>query len=153
MSGVLPERSRCNRIVPMLFASRFVPALLSGDKVTTWRERSPAEPGDLVWVRETFAQLPTGGYIYRADDPEREQRWRPSIHCPRAAARVWLQVVARDQRWRREATQLDAREAGFVDLAQFLAYPAPDWCVVLRFRRCSPPPDRQLPLPFPSPVE
>jgi hypothetical protein len=138
----------CNRILGIMFAGRFVPALLSGVKVATWRDHSVADVGTLLWVRETYASLPGGGYVYRADDPEREQRWRPSIHCPRSAARIWLRVVGRERRWRRDASQIDARAAGFRDLAQFLAYPAPGWCVVLRFERCDPPLERQLSLPF-----
>lgn len=55
-------------------------------------------PGDHLWVREKWAAHtwpPTGpAYQYAADDqypvPE---RWKPSIHMPRAASRITLEVV------------------------------------------------------------
>jgi hypothetical protein len=72
------------------------------------------QPGDRLWVRETWAdleQLSEGNFqrqaIYRADDIERygdedefvdvtapDMRWRPSIHMPRWASRILLEIVA-----------------------------------------------------------
>jgi hypothetical protein len=151
------ERSPCNRILGLPFSGYFVQRLLSGDKVTTWRARTTADVGALLWVRETYAPLPGGGYLYRSDVDASDiaarpnvQRWHPSIHCPRKAARIWLRVLGREQRRRRQATETDAALAGFPTLAAFLAYPMPDLCVVLRFERCAPPPVRQLELPFPG---
>lgn len=56
----------------------------------------PFRPGDILYVRETWAEMPYG-YVYRADDerPEgwdSEDRWRPSIHMPKEAARIFLRV-------------------------------------------------------------
>lgn len=55
--------------------------------------------GDLLWVRETWINtfiphcIPVGGIYYKADHPEEKRmKWRPSIHMPKAAARIWLQV-------------------------------------------------------------
>lgn len=57
--------------------------------------KAPYQPGDILWVRETFAMV-DGEYVYRADDetPEgwHQTAWRPSIHMPREAARLFLQV-------------------------------------------------------------
>lgn len=94
------------------------------DKRMLWNDISHArllkacpygQPGDALWVRETFCKPdPLGGYVYRADlSPvadalERrifrqnpsiakaypESRWRPSIHMPRAAARLFLRVTS-----------------------------------------------------------
>lgn len=71
-------------------------------------------PGDLLYVRETFSlnhsihyshvsANGTSGIIYRASWPsgtdhydrpfEGERRWRPSIHMPKWAARIWLEVT------------------------------------------------------------
>ena len=72
------------------------------------------QPGDRLWVRETWADLAVlsdGNYerqaIYRADDIELygdedepvnvnapDMRWRPSIHMPRWASRILLEVVS-----------------------------------------------------------
>ena len=57
------------------------------------------QPGDLLSVRETWAEW-TGGYIYRAWPYPFPQPgcypttvWRPSIHMPKQAARIWLKVT------------------------------------------------------------
>jgi len=64
---------------------------------------SKIHPGDVLWVRETWQRLSDFGeyrYEYRADyeddDPLRLDgmyiTWRPSIHMPREAARIFLKV-------------------------------------------------------------
>ena len=58
------------------------------------------KPGDRLWVRESHMDL-GACFLYRADhgaETERAlvapgQRWRPSIHMPRAASRVLLEVT------------------------------------------------------------
>ena len=60
--------------------------------------RPPYQPGDVLYVRETWAEMPYG-YVYRADEEQPEgwevdDQWRPSIHMPRAAARIFLRVTA-----------------------------------------------------------
>lgn len=63
-----------------------------------WFEyKAPFVPGDILWVRETWAEMPYG-FVYRADGEEPEEwdvddRWRPSIHMPREAARIFLRVT------------------------------------------------------------
>ena len=81
---------------------------------STWRKlRAYIEPkpaykaGDVLYVRETWKQA-TGGtagpglfdtILYKADEPQDttglmiEERWRPSIHMPKNAARIWLRVT------------------------------------------------------------
>lgn len=89
-----------------------------------WKECPYGQPGDRIWVRETWSIEMLAGYSeeggysseyelrYRADDSEREisvaagepdpwlnlydsQRgeWRPSIHMPRAACRILLEIT------------------------------------------------------------
>lgn len=54
------------------------------------------QPGDLLWVRESFAKAtdPDGDdlYYYKADRRHADGKWKPSIHMPKAAARIWLRV-------------------------------------------------------------
>lgn len=57
-------------------------------------------PGDRLWVREGFAYCPkdwkTGGVIYRADGENKHVmsfEWRPSIHMPRVASRLTLELT------------------------------------------------------------
>lgn len=80
--------------------------------------KSPYQPGDILYVRETWAFIPCiecrregscdrfpfsyedkdsvseGCYIYRAEHAEPERiTWRPSIHMPKEAARIFLKVT------------------------------------------------------------
>jgi hypothetical protein len=63
-------------------------------------------PGDILYVRETWCALPVNEaghmrghcvYYYRADGDLRPEgwrgKWRPSIHMPKEAARIWLKVT------------------------------------------------------------
>jgi hypothetical protein len=66
------------------------------------------KPGDRLWVRETHAffspevsLLEGGRYVYRADASPlteaavaRYSKWKPSIHMPRVASRLLLEVVS-----------------------------------------------------------
>ena len=59
----------------------------------------PFKKGDILYVRETWAEW-TGGYVYKAGTPPFTQagespvmRWKPSIHMPKEAARIWLRVT------------------------------------------------------------
>lgn len=61
--------------------------------------KSRYQPGDMLYVRETWSEW-TGGYIYRAKLPPFPQagetsttRWYPSIHMPKAAARIFIKVL------------------------------------------------------------
>lgn len=60
------------------------------------------QPGDRLWVRETWRPIQPGGpCIYLATDgdgryppgPLRLFKWRPSIHMPRWASRITLEVT------------------------------------------------------------
>ena len=51
--------------------------------------------GDVLWVRETWTTIPDGSYFYKAsvECPDAwKGTWRPSIHMPKEAARIFLQV-------------------------------------------------------------
>lgn len=62
------------------------------------------QPGDRLWVRETWSDedLPPGEFYYRADalttglraDEISAMRWKPSIHMPRWACRLMLEITA-----------------------------------------------------------
>ncbi len=78
---------------------------------------SYGDPGDRLWVRETFClrdpeHHPERGYWYAATDDVDEPRWSPSIHMPRAASRITLLITdVRVQRLQ-EISEDDARAEG-----------------------------------------
>ena len=54
---------------------------------------SRVQPGDVLYVRETWAKVPgVPPYIYKATFGAGERKWRPSIHMPKEAARIFLKV-------------------------------------------------------------
>lgn len=65
--------------------------------------KPPYRTGDILYVRETWCNANKDGflpdYYYFADTricedyDETEWIWRPSIHMPKAAARIWLKVT------------------------------------------------------------
>ena len=79
--------------------------------------KPPCKPGDILWVRETWQHVynfddgdqpieGTGRYVYYADNPmpfdyfvdtdtgehKEQMPWKPSIHMPKEAARIFLRV-------------------------------------------------------------
>lgn len=61
--------------------------------------KAPYKRGDILYVRETWEEW-TGGYLYRAWPDGIHQPgvwmgmpWRPSIHMPKEAARIFLRVT------------------------------------------------------------
>ena len=63
------------------------------------QRKPPCQPGDILYVRETWAKAAEiferdWHYEYRADtECEYIGKWRPSIHMPKEAARIWLKVT------------------------------------------------------------
>lgn len=53
-------------------------------------------PGDILYVRETWKKAPNGYYYYedwQRNDISDVTKWKPSIHMPKEAARIWLKVT------------------------------------------------------------
>lgn len=79
------------------------------------------QPGDILYVRETWCKG-LERYIYRADysDTEKfyrngkeiEMKWKPSIHMPKEAARIWLNVTDVRVERLQEITDKDAEREG-----------------------------------------
>lgn len=58
--------------------------------------KAPYQIGDILYVRETFIQAAAHIFWYKADDNSwisEGLRWKPSIHMPKEAARIWLKVT------------------------------------------------------------
>lgn len=147
----------------------------------------PYKRGDILWVRETWQYVYTcddydkcieitGRYVYFADDPmpftywvdtdtgehKDQMPWRPSIHMPREAARIFLRVtdVRVERLW--DMDEEAAIAEGFADspagtdspFEQFsvlwdktikrddlreFGYYANPWVWVIEFERCEKP--------------
>ena len=73
--------------------------------------------GDRLWVRETFADARAmwGKVFYRADDQtdhDSDGTWTPSIHMPRWASRITLEIVSIRVERLQEITEEDAKAEG-----------------------------------------
>lgn len=107
---------------PILFSAPMVRALLAGTKTQTrrvikprhlaffnqdaaamlsdWNERPLpyGKPGDRLWVRETWHDASSSLHscaLYRADGIDLHwDKWTPSIHMPRRASRITLEITS-----------------------------------------------------------
>lgn len=115
------------------------------DQLSTAERTCPICPGDILYVRETWNTYCEGcvsknlesilgsacshacgengnGYYYKATD-KNHVRWRPSIHMPKEAARIWLKV--KDVRVERlqEIAEEQAKAEGAIDNRGFIHSP------------------------------
>jgi hypothetical protein len=102
------------------------------------------QPGDLLWVREKFAKTmgvfePEICYSFFADDfhwswqpgdvphgklscqwhdadLSKEVKWKPSIHMPKAAARIWLEITEVKVERVQDISEEDAIAEGIIPL-------------------------------------
>jgi hypothetical protein len=84
------------------------------------------QPGDMLWVRETWGQpyleedLANCKYLYKADWNAINQvkqaivgeRWKPSIHMPKSASRIWLMIEDIRVERVQDINESDARAEG-----------------------------------------
>lgn len=127
----------------------------------------PCNADDILYVRETWSQAEDGVILYRAwpgkgQEPEKQDesmrglglKWRPSIHMPREAARIFLRVtnVRVEQLW--DMTEEDVRREGLENPGDFIrlwdstikpadrdryGWAANPWVWVIEFERCEKP--------------
>lgn len=143
---------------PILFSGSMVRALLDGSKTQTRRiakltagghvkeprgqrrwhpgcDGAPqacpyGQPGDLLWVRETWAHdaesveacrsayedilggLSYGPYYHATETGRDSLRWRPSIHMPRWASRITLRIINVRVERLQAISEADARAEG-----------------------------------------
>lgn len=72
------------------------------ETLSLWNDACPyGQLGDRLWVRETWANIALSGYhpvyVFRAEISKPEiwegVKWKPSIHMPRAASRITLEIT------------------------------------------------------------
>lgn len=152
---------------PMLFRPEMVRAILSGQKTETRRLKRRFAVGDLAWVRETWRLMtdlgqPVRGSLggldadwlrscplrYRADD-DGILGWRPAIHMPRWACRLWLLIDGVGRERLLDIDEAGARREGVENRDAFLSLwgrihgpgsaDLNPWVWVVRFRPVSMP--------------
>jgi hypothetical protein len=66
------------------------------EQLSTAERTCPICTGDILYARETWKEAPKGYYYYedwQKDDIADVTKWKPSIHMPKEAARIWLKVT------------------------------------------------------------
>lgn len=96
---------------------------------------APIQPGDILWVRETFFNCSSfkeyplfseikGNFCYKTNDFIGGHKWKPSIHMPKEAARIFLEVTNVRVERLRDISEEDAIAEGFGPVIND-KYPAP----------------------------
>ena len=125
------------------------PWMYDGDHDSDWWMPCPyGQPGDRLWVRETWQAVsgndrarhimthprPDRGWLEYAATPRADEpayKWRPSIHMPRWASRITLEVTGVRVERLQDISEADALAEGISRLAP----PAPphEWSGLNRF--------------------
>lgn len=92
-----------------------------------WFKCPYGQPGDVLWVREVSA-LSSNRWRYKADydwtvDEIRigeNASWKPSIHMPKRACRLWLKVKAVRVERLQEISEEDAKAEGIIEVSSFV---------------------------------
>lgn len=117
---------------------------LAGELAAGNHWNSPfGKPGEHIWVRETWAEAGASApelLLYRANYPEHvpphyenvppadEVRWTPSIHMPRWASRITLEITCVRVERLKSISDEEARSEGVVQLREgFWKHYQPDW--------------------------
>lgn len=86
----------------------------------------PICPGDILYVRETWKKAPNGYYYYESwqkNGIADITKWKPSIHMPKEAARIWLKVTDVRVERLQEITEEGAKAEGAIDNRGFIHSP------------------------------
>lgn len=85
------------------------------EQLSTAERTCPICTGDILYVRETWKEAPKGYYYYedwQKDDIADVTKWKPSIHMPKEAARIWLKVTNVREERLQEITEVQAQAEG-----------------------------------------
>lgn len=150
-NGMLPDE--CKNAMPEEFLKEkrlmFKPYCdMTDSELISTAYNSPYQPGDILYVRETWERFECwncegdengcctkepqksvldktcGCYMYRAtDEISGDAKWHPSIHMPKAAARIWLKVTDVRVERLQEIDEDGAKAEGAIDNRGFIHSP------------------------------
>lgn len=82
--------------------------------------------GDRLWVRESWTWIDgpigSGAYFFKADDQVKAEKFRPSIHMPKEACRIWLKVTDVRVERLQDISEEDAKAEGVETLGLYPGY-------------------------------
>ena len=120
LAGTKTQTRRIIKPQHLAFFNQDAAAMLSD-----WNERPLpyGQTGDRLWVRETFGHFernqhfkPGCNVYYRADGNCLElEPWRPSIHMPRWASRITLEITSVRVERLQDISEADAQAEGVTD--------------------------------------
>ena len=131
------------------------------EQLSTAERTCPICTGDILYVRETWKEAPKGYYYYedwQRNDIADVTKWKPSIHMPKEAARIWLKVTDVRVERLQDMTDDDAEAEGCFDYTSTAlgffdvwdstikksdldryGWNANPWVWVIKFERCEKP--------------
>ncbi len=94
---------------------------LSDPKRVAFKPCPYGQPGDLLWLKETWAPLfdqdgEQFGIAHSTDTDIHPGPWEPSIHMPKSAARIWLIVEEIRVERVRDISEQDSKAEGVQEL-------------------------------------
>lgn len=100
LSGIKTQTRRVLKPQPSFVNQCGIPFYPDGKGPVDYRDCPYGQPGDRLWVRETWMKPEGGALDYRAKWTPRDERkmpvhekWRPSIFMPRWASRITLGIT------------------------------------------------------------
>lgn len=94
------------------------------DEELSKRWNTPYHTDDILYVRETWKKAQNGYYYYedwQRNDIADVTKWKPSIHMPKEAARIWLKVTnVRVERLQEITSEQIGREGVYVEYPHVL---------------------------------
>ena len=96
--------------------------------------KAPYQPGDILYIRETWCDdrqfthdSTPGRYFYKASENE-DFKWKPSIHMPKEAARIFLKVIDVRVERLQDITEAQTEKEGFLFTPPCLHLTGENYC-------------------------